>query len=65
MLLQEGSTNVYSGKPITLCGHIYTDMVSNEAGIAPGKWITEWPCFVPFLLQKKSGVTQNSIPQVL
>ena len=34
--LTERSTTVYSGKPVTLCGPIYHDLISCEAGVPPG-----------------------------
>ena len=34
--LKENSTTVYSGEAVTLCGQIYHDLISCEAGVPPG-----------------------------
>ena len=38
MFLKEGSATVYSGEPVTLCGPIYHDLISCEAGVCPGPY---------------------------
>ena len=36
--LKEGSATVYSDDPVTFCGPIYHDLISCDAGVAPGKF---------------------------
>ena len=37
VFLQEQSSTVYSGDPVTFYGPIYHDLISCEAGVPPGK----------------------------
>ena len=39
--LKENSTTVYSGEAVTLCGQIYHDLISCEAGVPPGKIVVQ------------------------
>ena len=39
--LKENSTTVYSGEAVTLCGQIYHDLISCEAGVPPGKIVIQ------------------------